>query len=100
MSLLVKPTRAKVAVYYSTNRKAEMKMHGEKNCSALFTLIKDILARHNVDIEKVETPTGSDRQVDFIVEVKAPTPKALEELKEEILQVTSGVSKITFFPLA
>lgn len=77
-----------------------MKMHSEKNCSALFTLVKDIVARHNVVIEKVEIPTGSDRQVDFIVEVKAPTPEALDGLKEEILLVTSGVSKITFFPIA
>lgn len=101
MTMLMNNTnRAEIAVYYSAIRKAEMKMYGEKSCSALLTLVKDIISRHDGIIEKIIVPTDSDRQVDFIITVKTSTPKELDELTEELYLIKSGVSKISVFPLA
>lgn len=95
-----KTIHAEIAVSYSSARKAEMKMYGEKDCSALFSFVQDIIQRHMGSIEKVIVPKGDDRQIDFLVKIKTHDNISLQEINRELQQIRSGVSKITLFPLA
>lgn len=99
MSILIgNPIHAQIAVYYSDERKYEMAMHGEKNCDALFTLIQDVLNSHGAEIEKVIIPSGHDKPVDFLLDVKIENAEKLDEVKNALASIVgAGTKKITVF---
>ena len=100
--LLPKPILVQIVVYYSDTRKQEMAIIGEKECDALFTLVKDKLDILGIKITNVLVPHGDDRTVDLVLEAKVPNKEILESLTKSLDTITenkAGTKKISVFIL-